>query len=172
VHELIWIQPDAEIPERERRTIQSGKVMLTIVWNPSGFYLSNVLPKWFKFNTIFHVTQILGRLSDWRRTQVGRTNRKLWVHANNARSYTATMTLQFMQQNAMRRIPHLHPPYSPDLAHSGFCLFDYIKQLLLGCEFTDWDSLLQGVSNILGSIEKATLEDVFCNWMERETAPI
>jgi hypothetical protein len=70
-----------------------------------------------------------------------------------------------MQQNAMRRAPH--PPYSPDLAPSDFYLFDYIKHLLLGCEFTDRDSLLQGVSDILGGIEKATLEGVFCNWMER-----
>jgi hypothetical protein len=30
-HELIWSQPDAEIPEREQRTVQSQKVMLTIV---------------------------------------------------------------------------------------------------------------------------------------------
>jgi histone-lysine N-methyltransferase SETMAR len=169
-HELIWIQSDGEIPERERRTIQSGKVMLTIVCNPSGFHLINVLPKWFKFklNASCYVTQILGPLSDWHRTQVGRTNRKLWVHADNARFHTATVTLQFMQQNAMRRVPIPRPPYSPDLAPSDFYLFDYIKQLLLGCKFTDRDSLLQGVKDILGSIEKATLEGVFCNWMERE----
>jgi hypothetical protein len=75
-----------------------------------------------------------------------------------------------MQQNAMRRVPypHSHPPYSPDLASSDFCLFDYIKQLVLGYEFTDRDSLLQRVSDILGGIEKVTLEGVFCNWMERE----
>jgi hypothetical protein len=84
-----------------------------------------------------------------------------------------------MQQNAMRRVPHSpshiqhptsnipHPTYSPDLTPSDFYLFDYIKQLLLGCEFTDRDSLLQGVRNILGGLEKATLEGIFCNWMER-----
>jgi hypothetical protein len=70
-----------------------------------------------------------------------------------------------MQQNAMRRAPH--PPYSLDLAPSDFYLFDYIKQLLLGCEFTDRDSLLQAARDILGGIGKATLEGVFCNWMER-----
>jgi hypothetical protein len=70
-----------------------------------------------------------------------------------------------MQQNVMRRAPH--PPYSPDLAPSDFYLFGYIKQLLLGCEFADRDSLLQGVRDILGGIEKATLEGVFCNWIER-----
>jgi hypothetical protein len=65
----------------------------------------------------------------------------------------------------MRRVPH--PPYSPDLASSDFYFFGYIKQLLLGCEFTDRDSLLQGIRDILEGIEKATLEGVFCNWMER-----
>jgi hypothetical protein len=65
----------------------------------------------------------------------------------------------------MTRVPH--PQYSPDLAFSDFCLFHYIKQLLLGCEFTDRDSLLQGVRDILGGIEKATLEGVFCTRMER-----
>jgi histone-lysine N-methyltransferase SETMAR len=133
--------------------------MFTIVWNPSGFHLINVLSKWFKFNASFYVTQILGLLSDWRRTQVGRTNRKLWVHADNARPHTATVTLKFMQQNAMRKA--LHPPYSPNLAPSDFYLFDYIKQLLLGCEFMDRDSLLQVVRDILGGIEKATLEASF-----------
>jgi hypothetical protein len=70
-----------------------------------------------------------------------------------------------MQQNAMRRVPY--PPYSHDLAPSDFYLFDCIKQLLFECQFTERDSLLQGVRDILGGIEKATLEGVFCNWMER-----
>jgi hypothetical protein len=72
-----------------------------------------------------------------------------------------------MQQNAMRRAPNPNSPYSSDLALSDFYLFDYIKQLLLGCELVDRDSLLQGVRDILEGIEKATMEGVFCNWMER-----
>jgi hypothetical protein len=52
-HEHIWLEPDGEIPETERCTIQSEKVMLTIVWNPSGFDLINVVPKGFKFNASF-----------------------------------------------------------------------------------------------------------------------
>jgi histone-lysine N-methyltransferase SETMAR len=139
--------------------------MLTIVWNFGGFHVINVQPKGFKLNASFPVIQILVLISDWCRTQVGRTNRKLWVHADNARPHTATVTPQFMQQNAMRRAPH--PPYSPDLIPSNFYLFDYIKQLLSGCEFADQDSLLQGVRDILRGIEKGTLEGVFRNWMQR-----
>jgi hypothetical protein len=74
-HELIWEQPDAEIPERERHTVQSQTVMLTIVWNPGGVHVVNTLPKGFKFNASYYVTQILDPLSKWQRVQVGRTNR-------------------------------------------------------------------------------------------------
>jgi hypothetical protein len=45
--------------------------MLTIVWNPSGFHLVNILPKRLKFNASYYVTQILDPLSKRRRTQVG-----------------------------------------------------------------------------------------------------
>jgi hypothetical protein len=66
-NELIWVQPDAEIPERGRHTVQSQKVMLTIVWNPGDFLLINILLKGFKFNASYDITQILDPLSKWRR---------------------------------------------------------------------------------------------------------
>jgi hypothetical protein len=139
--------------------------MLARVWNPGGFHLVNILPKGFKFNATYYVTQILDPLSKWRRTQVGRTNRKLIVHADNARPHTATMTSRFMEQNSMQREPYL--AYSPDLAPSDFYLFGSVKQLLSGCQFADEDSVLQAVSDIFVGIEKVPLESVFHNWMER-----
>jgi histone-lysine N-methyltransferase SETMAR len=109
----------------------------------------------------YYVTQILDLLSKWRRTQVGRTNRKLIVHADNARPHTAKMTSQFMGQNSMQRAPH--PAYSPDMAPSDFYVFGDVKQLLSGCQFADQDSLLQAVSDILVGIKKVILERVFHN---------
>jgi hypothetical protein len=164
-HELIWAQSDAEIPGSERHTVQFQKGMPTIVWNPGGFHLVNILPKEFKFNASYYVTQIFDPLSKWRRTQVERTNRKLIVHANNALPHTAKMTSQFMGQNLMQRAPH--PAYSPDLALSNFYVFGYVRQLLSGCQFADQDSLLQAVSDSLVAIEKVTLGSIFHNWMER-----
>jgi hypothetical protein len=68
-----------------------------------------------------------------------------------------------MQQNAMTRVLHPNPPYpySSDLIPSDFYLFDYIKQLLLGCEFTDRDSLLQGVRDIVGVLKKPSWKASF-----------
>jgi hypothetical protein len=158
-------EPDAQIPERERHTVQSQKMMLTVVWNPGGFHWVNILPHGFKFNASYYVTQILDPPSKWRRAQVRRTNRKLTVHADNGRPHTAKMTSRFMEQNLMQRAPR--PAYSIDLPPSDFYLFGYVKQLLSGCQFAAQDSLLQAVSDILVGIEKVTLESVFHNWMER-----
>jgi histone-lysine N-methyltransferase SETMAR len=127
-------------------------VIFTIVWNPGDFHLVNILPKEFKFNASYYVTQIHDPLSKWRKTQVGRLNRKLIVHTDNARPHTAQMTSQIMEQNSTQRAPH--PAYSPNLAPSDFYLFDSVKQLLSGCQFADQDSLLQAVSDILVGIEK------------------
>jgi histone-lysine N-methyltransferase SETMAR len=123
------------------------------------------LLKGFKFNASYDVIQILDPLSKWRRTQVGRTNQQLIVHADNARPHRARMTSQFMEQNLMQRAPH--PAYSPDLAPSNFYLFGYVKQLLSGCQFADQDSIRQAVSDLSVGIERITLEGVFHNWMER-----
>jgi hypothetical protein len=70
-----------------------------------------------------------------------------------------------MEQNVMKTAPY--PPYSPDLGPSDFYLFAYVKHRLSGYAFADIDSLLRAVSDILGGIEKVTLEGVFRNWMER-----
>jgi hypothetical protein len=59
--------------------------MSRIVVNPNGFHLVIVLSKGIKFNADHYITDILLPLAEWRKTQVGRTDGKLIVHAENAR---------------------------------------------------------------------------------------
>jgi histone-lysine N-methyltransferase SETMAR len=92
-------------------------------------------------------------------------NRKLIVHADNARRHTAKVALDAMEGNAMKRAPH--PPYSPDLAPSEFYLFGHVKQLLRGYEFADRETFLHAIEDISTGIEKVMLENVFLSWMER-----
>jgi hypothetical protein len=60
-----------------------------------------------------------------------------------------------------------HPPYSPDLAPADFDLFGYMKRNLRGTLFHEQGELLSAIVAILDSIEKATLNRVFLEWMER-----
>jgi hypothetical protein len=50
-HDLMWTAPGEIVADRERHTIQSPKLMLTVVWNQIGFHVLKALPKGRKFNT-------------------------------------------------------------------------------------------------------------------------
>jgi histone-lysine N-methyltransferase SETMAR len=93
--------------------------------------LITVLPKGIKFNTNHYLTDILVPLLEWRKTQVGGSNRKLIVLADNPRPSMVRVTLEFLKQNGMKSVPH--PPYSPDLAPSGSYLLSLrLHQATLG----------------------------------------
>jgi hypothetical protein len=51
----IWLQDGELPPERERKMINSKKLMVTIVWNPLGFHLIDVLPKGQTFNAAYYI---------------------------------------------------------------------------------------------------------------------
>jgi hypothetical protein len=64
-YELIWLDQGGKVPERERYLIQSPEFMLIIAWNPSGFYVVDVLQKGQKFNAGYDVSAILEPLVAW-----------------------------------------------------------------------------------------------------------
>jgi hypothetical protein len=92
--------------------------MPMIIRNRSGFHEINVLPNGCKFNASHYITNIFGPLADWRTLQVQESNWKLIIHADNGYPRVATMTQQFLDQNAMNRAPH--PAYLPNFAPSNF----------------------------------------------------
>jgi hypothetical protein len=59
--------------------------MLRIVWNPNVFRVISVLSEVVSFNTDHYITDVLIPLAEWCKIQVGRTDQKLIVHADNAR---------------------------------------------------------------------------------------
>jgi histone-lysine N-methyltransferase SETMAR len=87
------------------------------------------------------------------------------VNTDNARRHTAKVTFDFMERNAMKRAPH--PPYSPDLAPSGFYLFGHVQQFLRGDECADREACLHPMEDILRGMTKVMSEDVFVGWRER-----
>jgi histone-lysine N-methyltransferase SETMAR len=139
--------------------------MLTIIWNPQCFHLINVFPKGQKFNADYDITYLLSTLCKWCRHQRGASDRKLLVHADNARPHTALASMNFLDAHGMKKAPH--PPYSPDLAPSNFYLFGYLKHCLASEAFADAGELLRAVKVILTGIQKMALGAVFLERMRR-----
>jgi hypothetical protein len=63
--------------------------MLTIVWNINDFHVINLFSKGIKYNAHRTVPDAAIPLGEWIKTQIGRTDRKLIIHADNARPHTA-----------------------------------------------------------------------------------
>jgi hypothetical protein len=73
--------------------------MLKMVWNPRGFHLINVLEKGRKFNADYYIVEILEPLSQWRSIEAAGNERKLLLHADNARPHTAMLSIQYFNEN-------------------------------------------------------------------------
>jgi hypothetical protein len=126
--------------------------MLTIIWNPSGPHLIKVLEKGPKFNAGYHIVEILESLSQWRSIEAASNDRKLLVHADNARLHNTKLSTQYFNGNRMKSAPY--PPYSFGLALSDFYLFGYVKRCLARFSFEDAYQLLAAVEGVLEGIEK------------------
>jgi hypothetical protein len=96
-------------------------MMMTIIWHPTGCYPIVALLKGIKFNADDYISDILDPLAEWRRSQVGGSDRRLHVHADNVHLHSAKKVTEFLAGNGMKRAPH--PPYPPDLEPCDFYLF-------------------------------------------------
>jgi histone-lysine N-methyltransferase SETMAR len=114
--------------------------------------LIKVFEKDGKFNAGYYIAEIIEPLSQWRSIEAADNERKLLVHADNARLHTAKLPTQYFNENRMKSAPH--PPYSPNLAPPDFYLFEYVMRCLAGLSFENEDQLLAAVEGVLEGIEK------------------
>jgi histone-lysine N-methyltransferase SETMAR len=75
------------------------------------------------------------------------------------RPHMSAASHEFVEENGMARAHH--PPYSPDLAPSDFCLFGYMEHCLRGQSFEAADALFSASEVISLGIEQSTLDAVF-----------
>jgi histone-lysine N-methyltransferase SETMAR len=127
--------------------------------------LIKVLEKDRKFNAGYYIAEIVESLFQWHSIETVGNERKLLMHADNARSHTAKLSAQYFNENRMKSVSH--PSYSPDLAPSGFYLFGYLKRCLAGLSFEDAVQLLAAIEGVLEGTDKVTIQAVFVEWMDR-----
>jgi histone-lysine N-methyltransferase SETMAR len=123
----------------------------TIAWNLLGFPLTMAFPKGRSFNAEYYRYNILAALTQ---LQPEDDERKLVVHADNARAHIAQKYRAFCEENGLRLA--LHPPYSPDLRPSDFFLFGSVKERLKGMVFPSYEELLDAIGEVVTGIESET----------------
>jgi hypothetical protein len=98
-YEFVWQLQDEKNSRKRTAHNSIEKFMLTIIWNPRVFQLIRVLEKGSKFNAGYYIAKILEPLSQWRSIEAAGNERKLLVHAHNARPHTAKLSTQYFNEN-------------------------------------------------------------------------
>jgi hypothetical protein len=80
------------------------------------------------------------------------------------------MSSEYIGLNRMKQA--FHPPYSPDLAPSGFFLFGYVKEKRIGFRAEAPSELVVHIRVILAKIPRETLNAVFPEWMDGAIAKL
>jgi ribonuclease I len=63
----------------------------------------------------------------------------------------------------MNQMPY--PPYSPDIAPSGFFLFGHSKHKLQGCSDDSADEFFSAITDLMENLEKSLLHRVLDEWI-------
>ena len=162
----MWTLEKAGVTEKPRLTIQTAKLLFTILWSARWFHVVDCLPDGATMNSTYFVDNVL------KKTPAvffpfGRTERSptLTLHLDNCSLHRSLMTQNVMGGNGMQSVPH--PPYSSDLALSAFDLFPLMKHRLDRCECEDPDDLLESIHEMPMALRPGKLEHVFRRWIER-----
>jgi histone-lysine N-methyltransferase SETMAR len=91
--------------------------------------------------------------------------KRLTIHLDNCSIHTGRTTEEYIRHQNMIRLQH--PPYSPDLAPNDFDLFPTIKEKLKGIQMVDEEDLFFRLQEILNSISRKELDQIFGIWINR-----
>jgi len=160
-----WAASPEDVQRNASRTLQSKKVMVTILWGLKGYYIVEALPVDQKYNSIYFV-KLLQKLRDNLKATRGFKRIKIfYLHLDNAKVHRSQYTTEQAEELGFKMLPH--PPYSPDLAPSDFFLFGYIKTQLKGSNFKTVAMLMEAIISILNKISQELIEKIMMEWVDR-----
>jgi hypothetical protein len=89
---------------------------------------------------------------------------KLVIRANNTRVHISRMVDEYFESHRLRRADH--PPYSSDLAPSGFFLSGVIKGKLKGAHIPNGQTLICELRQKLSELPLGILPSTFDAWSD------
>ena len=92
-------------------------------------------------------------------------HQRIYLHLDNSRVHNSKCSKEKIESLGIFRAPQ--PAYSPDISPSDYFLFGYIKEKLKGQVFQSRDALFESINEILSTISKDMLIEVFQAWIKR-----
>jgi histone-lysine N-methyltransferase SETMAR len=123
--------------------ISTPKVMVSIFWSPLGFPVITARQSRIKFMTAYLCRDLIPKIVEGMPPDLENSPREFMLHMDNARPHPAQWSITHL--NTFRVHPIDHPPYSSDLAPSGFYLFGKLNGVLTGQKFESTEELLLAI---------------------------
>ena len=134
--------------------------MASVFWEKRGVIHVDFLPRGATINSEYYcrvLSDVHMRLR--KKKSPGLITKGVVFLQDNARAHTAHCTKCTLQQLGWEGLPH--PPYSPDLALSGFHLFGPLKEFLGGQHFSTDDAVKQAVLGWFCHTDKTFYAEAF-----------
>jgi histone-lysine N-methyltransferase SETMAR len=140
--------------------------MLTVIWGVDGLHIIDLMTSQRSFHSEYFVGHVLAPMiaKVLLRVRILHT-RRLQLYLDDCRVHFSKAVEQFITENHIGSV--LHPPYSPDLARSDFCLFGHAKISLVGQTFDEPEQLLEAITEFLNESQPPEAVAVFSHWAER-----
>ena len=157
-----WCFPEETAPRKLRTGSSHGRCsMLTVFWNSNGILHVDILDKSRTINGAYYANLLDTVFSQLRRTQL----RNKYLLHDNAPVHTAAVVQEKISQLKLKVLQH--PPYSPDLAPSDFCLFGHLKKMLRGKAFDSPSEVEQHVRRVLNELNDDFFKEAFNDLVKR-----
>lgn len=142
-----WLSKGERPTPTARAEIHIRKVMLCVWWNMFGLVHFEILNQGETVTAERYCQQLTRVHEALHRQGVETSNTKI-LH-DNARPHVAKITHQKMEEFGWEVLPH--PPYSPDLAPSDYCLFRSMQHFLGGKKFENNEEIKIWVTKYFSS---------------------
>ena len=106
----------------------AGKVIASIFWGQEGILLTDYLPKGQTINADYYSSLLVLVKNILKEKRRGKVNKKVLFLHDDAPAHGAFVTQKKLACLGFQCLDH--PPYSPDLAPSGYRLFPGLKKQL------------------------------------------
>jgi histone-lysine N-methyltransferase SETMAR len=147
-----WTEAGCSAPKKTRLVPSAGKVMASVFWDAEGTLFIDYLEKG-KTITGEYYSNLLTRLDENsrdKRSGLQKTN--IIFHQDNAPAHKSVLAMGKLSDLHYELLEH--PPYSPDLVPSGFCLFPKLKLFLAGQRFFSNQEAIAAVERYFADLMK------------------
>ena len=106
-----WVGPGSPRPKKFKTQPSAGKVMTAVFWDAKGVIMLDLLPKRSTITGVYYANLLDQLRTAIREKRRGKLSKCVLLQQHNARVHTCKVTMDAVERNAYKLIPH--PAFSP-----------------------------------------------------------